>query len=150
MKYNIHPEKLTGHKDTDTPPPPKKNHHEEGSICARIEVPFFSLHSKWCSDSPLAVSERTRYFRPRCPVADDQLRASRPAGLSPEHSKAPPWSNESQACFCIERSLGVGARPSAAPCAILGLLRQEEFSFAGVSGPVTFGVSVYSSCRDCC
>lgn len=35
--------------------------------------------------------------------------------------------------------------PSVAPCAILVLLRQEEFSFAGVAGPVTFRVSVYSS-----
>jgi hypothetical protein len=32
-----------------------------------------------------------------------------------------------------------------APCAILVLLRQEEFSSSGVAWPVTFGVSVYSS-----
>lgn len=29
-----------------------------------------------------------------------------------------------------------------APCAILGLLRQEEFSFAAASALATFGVSV--------
>lgn len=38
--------------------------------------------------------------------------------------------------------------PSVAPCAILVLLRQEEFSFAGVARPVTFRVSVYSMCKE--
>lgn len=37
--------------------------------------------------------------------------------------------------------------PSVAPCTILALLRQEEFSFRGVAGPVTFRVSVYSSSK---
>lgn len=46
---------------------------------------------------------------------------------------------------------GFGNRPPLAPCAILVLLRQEEFSFAGGACPVILGVSVcvcvFSSCK---